>query len=147
MIQSKYLILLILVAMTVAWACKPAPNAVNTTQGISEALAENNIEAARSRADALFNTDFNIEATPVNELCALSLVLARLSQTDDSGNDYAAQALKCYNSAVGRDSVAASRYFESVAPEDYTYLQLLRQLRRQVAAREAGISITEEEHE
>lgn len=145
MLHPKYLILLIIGCLTLAWACKPAPTASYSIRGISEALANNDVDGARSRVDALFGGGFSPDSVSVTEACLLSLQLMQLSQMPDVSNDYAAQALKCYQSAVRRDSVAARGYFDSLSAEEYAYIQLLRQLRSQVSAREAGLDAPEEE--
>lgn len=141
MIHTKYVIFLCMIMLTFAWACKPAPDASEAAAGIAEALDDNDIALAKKRANAL-DGNFNEAEAGVAELCGLSIELMRLSDED---NAYAAQALQYYQAAVRRDSVAASRYYEKLPAEKFGYLQMLRQLRRQIITRESGITISEDE--
>lgn len=141
MIHTKYVILLCIVMLTIAWACKPAVTASNAAADIAEALDNNDINLAKERANAL-DAHFNQAEATVPELCGLSIELMRLSDAD---NAYAAQALQYYQAAVARDSVAASKYYEKLPNEKFGYLQMLRQLRRQIITRESGITVSEDE--
>lgn len=141
MIHTKYVILLCLIMLTFAWACKPSASASDAAAGISEALDNNDIDLAKKCANAL-DSHFNEADASVADLCGLSIELMRLSDED---NAYAAQALQYYQAAVRRDSVAASKYYETLPTEKFGYLQMLRQLRRQIITRESGITISEDE--
>lgn len=143
MIQSKYIILLILVTLAMMWACRPAPDAAETTRCISEALAENDAATARKCADELFAGNFNMESAPVSELCDLAVALVHLSESGTDNTDYTAQALRCYTSALERDSLAATSHFDAMSPDSYPYVQLLRQLRRQVVTQESELTVTD----
>ncbi len=143
MIQLKYIILLVFLTLGLMWACRPAPDAAETTRSISEALAENDADAARKCADELFAGNFNMESASVTDLCDLAVALVRLSESGTDNTDYTAQALKCYSTALERDSLAATARFDSMSPESYPYVQLLRQLRRQVVTQESELTVTD----
>lgn len=128
--------------LTFAWACKPSVSVSDVAADIADALDTNDIALAKQRANAL-DGKINEREAPISDLCGLSVELMRLSQTDDD-NEYAAQALQYYESAVSRDSVAASRYFDKLPSEKFACLQMLRQLRRQSITRQNGVTISEE---
>lgn len=142
MFHTKYVILLCVIMLALAWACKPAVSGTDTASNIAEALDANDIALAKDRADAL-DSGFNEQTASVADLCGLSVELMRLSEVADN-YDYAAQALHFYETAVGRDSVAASKYFEKLPNDKFGYLQMLRQLRRQSITRQNGVTVSEE---
>ena len=147
MIQIKYLILLIIVTLAVAWACTPVTSERKTAQGIVESLSRDDISEAKRQAHALNNHATDLSKSTVPDLCAVAISLIKLSQSVDDGNDYAAQALRYYDTAMLKDSVAANDYFEMLGPEDYNFIHLLRSLSNQVKVRESGVFNSEDEYE
>lgn len=151
MIHTKYIILLVIGALTLAWACKPAsdslgstPDASNTSKEIYNALQSNDLASAKHAADALLSSSFDPDSIPVTDACVLAVRLMQLSQSAEDGDGYAAHALQCYQSVVRRDSTGARKFYETMSPEDFADIHLLRQLRSQVTARENGITVSEE---
>lgn len=147
MIQVKYIILLIIVTLAIAWACTPIPSERKVAKGIVESLNKNDVAAAEKHAGALSDGSVDFSKSAISDLCAVSISLMKLSQSTNDGNDYAAQALKYYDTAMLKDSVSANSYFEMLGPEDYHFIHLLRQLSNQVKVREAGIFNVEDEYE
>lgn len=147
MIAPKLIILLFIGCMTLLWACNSAPTSDMAAATISEALANNDIDAARKKADEFFAPDVRLDTVGLQRLCMLSVSLTRLSQSGEHGGDYAAHALKCYDVVMRRDSVAANQFYDSLDGDDYNYANLLRQLAGRVDARSAGIYIDESEND
>ncbi len=139
MINPKFIILLILGCLAMAWACKPARNPDHAAASVSEAMEHNDIDAARSRADALFASGVRLDTIAVPRLCMLSVSLAKLADCGDHTTDYTAQALQCYRIAMSRDSITATSFYAALSGDDYKYAAFLRQLGRSVDARDAGI--------
>lgn len=146
MINPKYLILLIVCCLALVWACKPAPNPDKVASEITEALENDNIDAARSRADAFFASGVSLDTVAVPRLCMLAVTLARLSESGEHSNDYMAQAMQCYRVAMRRDSVTATGCFDAMPADDFRYVNFLRQLRRQADVRESGVTVDESEN-
>lgn len=143
MINPKYLILLIVCCMALVWACQPAPNPDKAASAITEALENDNVDAARSKADAFFASGVSLDTLAVPRLCVLSVTLARLSESGEHSDDYMAQALQCYRVAMRRDSITATRCFDGMPADDFRHVNFLRQLRRQVDVREHGVTVDE----
>lgn len=144
MISPKFIILLIIGSLALTWACRPAATPDKAAADITEALENDNVEAARSRADAFFASGVRLDTVDVSRLCMLSVTLAKLSESGEHADDYAAQALQCYRVAMRRDSVTATSFYEALDGEDFRYVNLLRQLGGRVDARDAGIRADEE---
>lgn len=143
MINPKYIILLLLGCLALLWACKPANTPDQAAAQISEALDNENVDAARSKADAFFKSDVKLDTVAVPRLCRLALTLAKLSQSGEHADDYMAQALQCYRVAIARDSVTAVGFFEAMTGDDARYYRYLRQLLSSVDVRESGVIIDE----
>lgn len=146
MINPKLIILLFVGCLALAWACKPAATPDKAAADITAALENNNVDAARERADAFFASGVKLDTVNIQRLCMLSVTLARLSESGEPADDYAAHALQCYRVAMRRDSVAATAFYAGLDGDDYRYVNLLHQLGGRVDARDAGI-IGEEEME
>lgn len=144
MISPKYIFLLIIGCLALAWACRPASTPDKSAAMITEAFDNDNVEAARNRADAFFASGVKLDTVSVPQLCMLSVTLAKLSESGDRQGDFTAQALQCYRVAMRRDSVAATSFYSSLSAEDFRYVELLRQLGGRVDARDAGIHADEE---
>jgi len=144
MIHYKYIILLVVGCLALAWACKPASTPDKAAAAITEALENDDLEEARSRADAFFASGVRLDAVDVSRLCMLSVTLAKLSESGEHSDDIAAQALQCYRVAMRRDSVTATSFYESFPADDFKYINFLRQLGGRVDARDAGIHADEE---
>ncbi|MCM1310576.1 MAG: hypothetical protein NC301_06075 [Bacteroides sp.] len=118
MINPKYIILLFIGCMALIWACRPS---VSPERVASEV------------------TDEYLDTVSIPQLCMQSITLAKLNETANPGEDYTALALNCYRTALHRDSVAASAFYNSLGGDDFKYYQLLRQLDGRVDARTEGI--------
>ncbi|MBD5415721.1 MAG: hypothetical protein HDR46_05475 [Bacteroides sp.] len=147
MINPKLIILLFIGCLALAWACKPAATPDKAAAEITEALENDNIDAARERTDAFFASGVKLDTVNIQRLCMLSVTLARLSESGEPANDYAAHALQCYRVAMRRDSVAAMAFYSSLDGDDYRYVNLLHQLGGRIDARDAGIIADEEMEE
>lgn len=139
MISPKYIILLFLGCLALVWACSPSTSPDKSAAEISEAYNKSNIDEARSKADALFASGVKLDTIAVPRLCMLSITLAKLSENAGAGNDYTAQALNCYRTALRHDSVTASSFYRALSGDDFKYYQLLQQLEGRVDARSEGI--------
>lgn len=144
MISPKYIFLLFVGCMALVWACRPSASTDRAAADITEALENDNVDAARSKADAFFASGVKLDTVAVRQLCMLSVTLAKLSESGDHSDDFAAQALQCYRVAMRRDSVAALSFYEELSPDDFKYFNLLKQLGGRVDARDAGIRANEE---
>lgn len=144
MISPKYIILLFLGCMALVWACRPTTTPDNAADEITEALEKNNLDEARSKTDAFFARGVKLDTVAVPRLCMLSINLAKLSESATPGDDYTAQALNCYRTALRRDSVTALTFYQALGSDDFKYYILLQQLEGRVDARSAGIRSGEE---
>lgn len=146
MIHPKLILIFFIGCVALAWACRPAESPDKAAAAISEALEGNNLDAARKRADDFFSSGVKLDTVGIPRLCMLSVSLARLSESGEYGNGYAANALQCYRVAMRRDSVASMDFYSGLDGEDFKYANLLHQLAGRVDARDSGI-IAEEESE
>lgn len=144
MISPKYIILLFLGCLALVWACKPAVTPDKSAAEITEAYNQNNIAEAKSKADALFASGVKLDTIAVPRLCLLSITLAKMSENSSTTDDYTAQALNCYRSAMRRDSVTAQSFYRALGGDDLKYFYLLQQLEGRVDARKEGIRSEEE---
>lgn len=139
MISPKYIILLIIGCMALVWACSPAVSPDKSAAEITEAYNNESIDAAKSKADALFASGVRLDTIAVPHLCMLSITLAKLDETVSDNDDYAAQALNCYRTAMRRDSVTATTFYRALSDDDYKYYQFLKHLEGREGARREGI--------
>lgn len=139
MISPKYIILLFLGCLALVWACRPNISPDKSAAEITEAYDKDNIDEARAKTDAFFASGIKLDTVAVPRLCMLSITLAKLSETASQGDDYTAQALNCYRTALRRDSVTAVSFYSALGGDDFKYYQLLRQLEGRVDARMEGI--------
>lgn len=144
MISPKYILLLILGCLALAWACRPSSTPDMAAADITAALENDDLHAARSKAEAFFASGVKLDTVDVSRLCMLSVALAKLGESGEHYDDFTAQALRCYRVAMRRDSVTATSFYESMLPDDFKYVDLLRQLGGRVDARDAGIRANEE---
>lgn len=147
MFHPKYIILLFFALLVVAWACNPVSPVNKTAREITESLRKNDLQAAKTCANRMSQDKFDLANSSVQDLCAIAISLMKLSETDSEEGDYAAQALKFYDMAIMKDSVATHRYFDMIGPEDYNSVNLLRQLRDQIRMRESHILDYHDEYE
>lgn len=147
MINPKLILIFFIGCLALAWACKPAASPDKAAAAISEALEDNNLDAARKRADDFFSSGVKLDTVGIPRLCMLSVTLTRLSESGDHGNDYAAHALQCYRVAMRRDSVASMEFYTNLDGDDFKYANLLQQLAGRVDARDSGIVAEDETDE
>ncbi len=144
MINPKLILIFFIACLALAWACKPAESPDKAAAEISEALEGNNLDAARKRADDFFSSGVRLDTVGIPRLCMLAVTLARLSESGEHGNDYAAHALQCYRVAMRKDSVASMTFYSNLDGEDFKYANLLHQLAGRVDARDSGIMAEDE---
>lgn len=145
MISPKYIVLLFIACMALVWACRPNVSPDKSAAEITEAYDKDNIDEARAKTDAFFASGIKLDTVAVPRLCMLSITLAKLSESATQSDDYTAQALNCYRTALRRDSVTAVSFYGALSGDDFKYYQLLRQLEGRVDARAEGIYPEEEE--
>jgi len=111
---------------------------------ITEAYNKDNIDEARAKTDAFFASGVRLDTVSVARLCMLSITLAKLSENAIPSEDYTAQALNCYRTALSRDSVTATSFYHALRFDDFKYFQLLQQLEGRLDARREGIRSEED---
>lgn len=129
-------------AAILAWACKPSETPNDEAMAIVQAISTNKLDEARNRANQFFASKAKLDSVDVSQLCALSIAMVRLSETDKHSDGYAAQALQCYRVAMMRDSITSTGYFNSLNQDDYQHYSMLLQLSAPVSVRESGMVYT-----
>lgn len=147
MFHPKYVILLILALLIVAWACNPVTPVNKAARDLSESLIKNDLSSAQRHANKVVSEDFDTSVSSVQDLCIIAISLMKLSEGVADGSDYAAQAIKFYEKALMKDSIGTQKYFEMLGPEDYNSAHLLVQLRNQIQLRECSTIDYDDEYE
>lgn len=148
MVSPKLLILLLAFTLTIAWACSPAPTAQQQATNIAAALSRNDLTTARALTDQLIAAPEAIDTMRLEQLCQLSIAAAQLGEADDDdAQQYTAFALKCYETALRRDSSLTQNYVTQLPSNQFRVIETLTQLKRSTDLRQLGLDYINEEEE
>lgn len=145
MISPKYIILLVLGCMALVWACRPKVTPDMEAANITQAFNNNNIDEACSLADKFFSANSRLDNVSVPQLCMLSITMIKMSIKSTHADDYAAQAISCYDTAIRRDSITATTFYNALNSDDFQYFNLLQRLDGSADVRSVGIYPDEED--
>ncbi len=147
MVSPKLIILLLAFTFTIAWACSPAPSAQDQTYDITAAITRNDLTTARRITDKLIATPEAIDTMRIEPLCQLAVAAAQLGEADDDAQQYTAFALKCYETALQRDSALTQEYVAQLPSEQFCVIATLNQLKRSTDLRQQGLEFINEQEE